>query len=202
MANRREKVEAIAYFLYLDSKITADGDCSREIRWCLLLGRKMMTNLDSVLIRRNITLLTKVHISQAYGLPSVYITLWELDCKEGRALKNWCLWTMVLEKTPESHLDSKDIKPVNLKGDEPWIFTGRTDAEAEAPVFWSSNVNSWHIRQISDVGKNWGQKEKNMTEDEIVGQHHWCNGHELGQSPGDGEGQGGLTCCSPWGRKQ
>ena len=110
--------------------------------------------------------------------------------------KNWCFWTVVLEKTHESPLDSKKIKPVNLKGDQPYIFTGRTDAEA--PVFWSSDVH----RRLIDAGKDWGQKEKRASEDETAGQHHWCNEHELGQILWDGEGQGGLVCCSPWGHKE
>ena len=116
--------------------------------------------------------------------------------------KNWCLWTVVLEKTPQSLLDSKEIKPVNLKGNQPWILIGRTDVEAEAPVFWSSDVNSGLIAKVSDAGKDWGQEEKRASEDEMAGWHHWCNGSELGQTSGDGEGQGGLACCSPWGLKQ
>ena len=127
--------------------------------------------------------------SQGYGLPSGHIQLWELDYKEGGALKNWCLQTVVLEKTPESPLGSKEIKLVNLKGDQPWIFTGRTDAEAEAPGFWSFDANRQLIGKIPDAGKNWGQKR--ASEDEMAGPHHWCNGHELWQTLGDGEGQGG-----------
>ena len=113
--------------------------------------------------------------------------------------KNWCLWTVVLEKIPESPLDSKEIKSVNLKGDQPWIVTGRTDAEAEAPVFWSSDVNIRLIGKVPDAGKDWGQKEKRASEDEMVGWHHRFNGHEFEQTPGYSEGQGGLVCCSPWG---
>ena len=109
---------------------------------------------------------------------------------------------MVLEKTPESPLDSKEIKPVNLKGDQPWIFTGRTDAEAEAPVIWSSDVNRQLIGKVPDTGKDWGQKEKRGSEDDLAGWHHWCNEYEPGQTLGDGEGQGGLTCYSPWGHKE
>ena len=140
--------------------------------------------------------------SQGHGLPSGHIWLWELDHKEGRTLKNWCLRTVVLEKTFESLLDSKEIKPVNIKGDQPWIFTGGTDAEAEVPVFWSSDANRWLIGKVPNAGKDWGQKEKRASEDEMAGLHHWSNEHELGQTPGDGEGQGGLACCSPWGRKE
>ena len=140
-----ENVEVVTDFLFLGSKITVDGDCSHEIRRRLLLDRKAMTNLDSVLKNRDNTLSTKVHISQGSGLPRGHIWLWELDCKEGRAPKIWCLWIVVVEKTPESPLDSKEIQPVNLKGAQPWIFTGRTDAEAEAPIFWLSDANRWLI---------------------------------------------------------
>ena len=118
--------------------------------------------------------------SQSYGLPSGHVRFWELDRKEGRTPKNWCLRTVVLEKTPESSLHCKEVKPVNLKGNKPWILVGRTDAEAEAPVFWSSDANSWLIGKVLDAGKDWGQKEKRALEDEMAGWHHWCNGHELG----------------------
>ena len=108
---------------------------------------------------------------------------------------------MVLKKTPESPLDSKEIKPVNLKGDQPWIFSGRADAEAEAPVFWSSDVNRQLIGKVSDAGKDRGQKKRG-SEDETAGRYHQCNGHESGPTAGDGKGQGGLVCCSPWGWKE
>ena len=137
--------------------------------------------------------------SQGYILPSGHVWLWKLDCKEGRIPKNWCLWTVMLEKTPESPLNSKEIKPVNLKGNQPWIFTGRTDAEAEAPVFWSSDANSWFTGKVPDAGKDWEQKRAS---EKMAGGHYWCNGHELGKTLGDGEGQGGLVCCSPWGRQE
>ena len=131
--------------------------------------------------------------SQGCGLPIGHIRLWELDCKEGRLPKNWCLWTAVLERTSESPLDSKKIKPVNLKGDQPWIFTGRT--EAEAPVFWLSDVNRWLIGKVPDAGKDWGQKEKRVSEDEVAGRHHQCNEHELGQTLGGAKGQGGWCAA-------
>ena len=108
----------------------------------------------------------------------------------------------MLEKTLESPLDSKEIKPVNLKGNQPWILIGRADVEAEAVVFWSSDANSWLIGKVPDAGKDWGQKAKRAAEDEMAGWHHWCNGHELGLTLGDGEGQGGLASCSPWGHKE
>ena len=126
---------------------------------------------------------------------------WELEHKEGRKPKNWCLLTAMLEKTPESPLNNKEIKPVNLKGDQPWIFTGRTDTEAEAPGFWSSDVNRRLTGKVPDSGKVWGQK-KRVSEDEMAGRHHWHNERELGQTPGDGEGQGDPLCCSPRSHKQ
>ena len=131
-----------------------------------------------------------------YGLRSDQVQLWELDSKEGRTPKNWCLQTVVLEKTLESPLDSKEIKLVNLKGNRHWILVGRTDAEAEVPVFWSSDTNSWLIGKVPDAGKDWGHKEKRASEDEMAGWHHRCNGQELGKTLGDCEGQGGLACCS------
>ena len=178
-----EKVEIVIDFLFSGFKITVDGDCSDEFRRQLLLGRKAMTNQDSVLKSRDITLPTKV-FSQGYGLPSSHVQLWELDCKESRMPKNWCLQTsiVVLKKTLESPLDSKEIKPVNLKGDQLWILTGSIDAEAEAPVFWSSDANRQLIWKVADAGKDWGQKEKKVSEDEMVGWHHQCNEHELGQT--------------------
>ena len=118
--------------------------------------------------------------------------------KKAEMSKNWCFWTMVLEKTPESTLDSKEIKPVNLKGNQPWILIRRADAEAKALVFWSENENSWFIGKVPDAGKDWGQ-EKRAWEDEMAGWHHQCNGHELKQTSHDGERQGGLACCSTWG---
>ena len=191
------KVAVVRDFLFLGSKITVDGDCSPEIRRRLLLGRKVMTNWDSVLKSRDIILPKKGLYSQGYGLPSGHAWLWELDCKEGRAPKNWCLWTVVLDKTPESPLDCKEIKSVNLKGDQPWIFTGRTGAEAEAPLFWSSDANSWPMGKVPDAGKDWGKNKKRASQDETAGWHRRCNEHELGQTPGDGEGEGGLACYSP-----
>ena len=121
---------------------------------------------------------------------------------EGWVLKNWCFRTVVLEKTLESPLDCKEIKPVNPKGDQPWILTGRTDAEAEAPILWPRIRKSQLIGKDPDAGKDWGQKEKGETEDEVVGCHHWLNGHEFEQTPGDAEGQGSLACCSPWGHEE
>ena len=153
----KEKVEVVTDFLFLGSKITADGDCSHEIRW-LLLGRKAMTKLDSVSKCRD-TLPTKVCIVRA-SLPSGHIQLWQLDHREGRMPKNWCLRTVVLEKTPESPLVSEEIKPVNLKGDQPWILTRRTDVEAEAPGFWSSDANWQLIGKVLRLGKMEGRRRR------------------------------------------
>ena len=121
---------------------------------------------------------------------------------EGRAPKNWCFWTVVLERTLESPLDRKEIKPVNPKGSQPWILIGRTDAEAEAPMLWPPDANTWLTGNDPDPGEDWRQKEKIVTEDEMVGWHHRFNGHELGQTLGDGEGQESLVCCSLWGHKE
>ena len=139
---------------------------------------------------------TKVCLGQSYGFSSSQVWMWELNHKEGWGLKNWCFWTMVLEKTLESPLDSKEIKPVNNKGNQSWIFTGRTDVEAEAPILWPPDVKSQLIGKDPDAGKDWGQYEKKATEDEMVGWHPWHNGHEFEQTPGDSEGQGSLGCCS------
>ena len=127
--------------------------------------------------------------------------MWELDHKEGWALKNWCFWTVVLEMTFESPLDCKEIKPIHPKGDQSWVFIGRTDAEAEALILWPPHAKSWFIGKDPNAGKDWGQEEKGTTEDELIGWHHWLDGHELEKALGDGEGQGRLACCSPWGRE-
>ena len=132
---------------------------------------------------------------------SSHVWMWELDYKEGWVPKNWCFWTVVLKKTLESPLDCKEITPVNPKWNQSWIFIGKTDAEAEAPILWLPDVKSQLTRKDPDAGKDWGQEEKGMTEDEIVGWHHPLNGHEFEQTPGDCEGQGSLACSSPWGRK-
>ena len=135
--------------------------------------------------------------SQSYDFSSSHVCMWEMDHKEGWALKNWCFWTVVLEKTLESPLDSKEIQSVHHKGNRSWIFIARTDAEAEAPKLWPPDAKSWLIGKDLDAGKDWRQEEKGTTEDEMVGYHHWCNGHEFEQTPGDSEGQGNLACCSP-----
>ena len=128
--------------------------------------------------------------------------MWELDYKESWVLKNWCFWTVVLEKTLESFLDCKEIQQAHPKGDQSWVFIGRTDIEAEIPILWPSHAKSWLIWKDPDAGRDWGQEEKGMTEDEMVGWHHWLNGHGFGWTLGVGDGQGGLGCCSSWGRKE
>jgi len=128
--------------------------------------------------------------------------MWELDYKESWASKNWCFWTIVLEKSLECPLDCKEIQPVHPKGNQSWIFIGRTDAEAETPVLWPPNVKNWLIGKDPDARKDWRREEKETTEDEMFGWHHWLYGLELEQAPGVGDGQGGLACCSPWGCKE
>ena len=124
----------------------------------------------------------------------------ELDHKEGWALRNWCFWTVMLKNTLESPFDCQEIKPVNPKGNQPWILMGRTDAEA--PILCPPDAKNWIIGKDPDAGYDWGQEEKGMTEDEMVGWYHWLNGHEFGQTLGDSGGQGSLKCYSPWGSRE
>ena len=128
--------------------------------------------------------------------------MWELDYKESWVLKNWCFWTVVLEKTLECSLDCKEIQSVHLKGNQSWIFTGRTDVEAETRILWLPDVKRWLIWKDPDAGKDWGQEERGSTEAEMVGWHHQLNGHEFKLTPEVDDGQGGLACCSPWDRKE
>ena len=160
-----------------------------------------MTNLEHILKSRDIALLTKVHIVKDTVFSSSQVQMWELDHKEAWALENWCFQTMVLEKTLESPLDSKEVKPIHPKGDQSWTFIERTDAEADAPVLWPLDVKSQLIRKDPDAGKDWREEEKGVTEDEMVGWHHRLNGHEFEQAPGDSGRQRSLSCCSPWGAK-
>ena len=160
-----------------------------------------MTNQDSILKRRDFTLLANVHIVKAMVFPGV-VCMWELDYTEGWVLKNWCFWIVVLEKTLESSLKCKEIKLVNPKWNQSWIFTGRTDDEAEIPRIWPPVVKNWLVRKNSDAGKDWRKEEKGMTEDEMVGWPHWFNGLEYEQTQGDSEEQGSLGCCSSWGCKE
>ena len=193
-----ETVETVTDFIFLGSKITADGDCSHEIKRCLLLGRKAMTNLDSRLKKHYFA--DKGPSSQSYGFSSGHVWMWDLDQKESWVLKNWSFWTVVSKKTLESHLESKKIQPVHPEGNQSWMFIGRT--EAEAPILWPPDMKCWLIRKAPDAGKNWRQEEKGTTEDEVAGWHHRLEGHEFEQGLGIGDGQGGLVCCSPWGHKE
>ena len=167
--------------VFWGSKITADGNCSHEIKRCLLLGSKVMNNLDSILKSRDITWPTKVQLVKAMGFPVVTCDywMWKLDYKESWVPKNGCFWTVMLEKTLESLLDCKEIQPVHPKGNQSWIFIGRTDAEAETPILWAPDVKSWLIWKDPDAGKDWKQEEKGKTEGETVGWHHRLDGHEF-----------------------
>ena len=129
--------------------------------------------------------------------------MWELDHKDSWGLKNWCFWTVVLNKTLESPLDCKKIQLVRPKGNQSWIFIGRTDAEVETAILWPPDAKNWLTGKDPDAGKDWRQEEKGMTEDEmVVVWHHWLNGHEFEEAPGIGDGQGSLACCNPWGHKE
>ena len=170
-------METITDFL-LGFKITTAGDCSQEIRRQLLLGRKAVNKPRQCLKEQRRHFADKGPTSQSYGLSSSHLQMWELDHKESWALKNWYFWTVVLEKTLESPFDSKDIKPVNPKGNQPWIFIGNTDTEAPTRV--PPDGKSWLIRKILMLGKIEGRRRRGATEDEMVGWYHWCNVHELG----------------------
>ena len=160
-----------------------------------------MTNLD-IIKKQTHFFANKGLSSGSYGFSSSHIWMWELDYKESWVPKNWCFWTVVLEKTPESPLDCKEIKLFNPKGNQSCIFTGRTDAKAEAPILWPPDAKKWLIGKDPDAGKDWRQEEKGTTEDEMVGWHHRPDGCEFEQAPGVGDGQGSLACCRPWGHKE
>ena len=194
--------ETVSDFIFLGSRITADGDCSNEIKRRLFLGRKVMTNLDSIFKSRDITLPTKVCLVKAIVFSSGHVWMWELDYKESWEHKNWWFWTSVLEKILESPLDCKEIQPVHPKGDQSWVFIGKTDVEAETRILWPPHAKSWLIGKNPVAGKDGGQEKKGTTEDEMVGWHHWLDGCGFGWTSGFGDGQGGLACCGSWGRKE
>ena len=174
-----ETVETVTNVLFGGCKITGDGDCSHEIKRHLLLERKAMTNL---LIWQHIKrhyFADKGPSSQSYGFSSSHVWMWELDYKESWTPKNWCFWTVVLEKTLESPLDCKEIQFVHTKGNQFWTFIGRTDAEAETPILWPPDAKNWLFGKDPDAGKDWRWEEKGRTEDEMVGWHHWLDGHEF-----------------------
>ena len=175
-----ETMETVRDFIFLGSQITADDDCSHEIKRCLLLGRKAMSNLDNLWKQESYHFANKGSYSQSYGFSSSHVWIWELDHKEGWMLKNWCFLTVMLEKTLKSPVDSKEIKPVHPKENHPWIFIGRTDAEA--PILWPPDAKSQLTGKDRDAGKDWRQ-EKGETEDEMDGWHHWFNGLEFEQTP-------------------
>ena len=178
-----------------------DGDCSHEIKRYLLLGRKFMTNLDTKLKAEALLCQQSLYI-QSYEFSSSHVQMWELDHKEGWVLENWCFQIVVLEKTPESPLDSREIKPVNPKGNQSWVFIGGTNAEAETPVFWSPNVKSQLIGKDPDAGKDWGLEEKGTTDNDMLGWNHWLNGHEFEQTLENSVGEEGLACCSQCGHEE
>ena len=139
--------------------------------------------------------------SQGYGFSCGHVWMWELDYKESWVRKNWCFWTLVLEKTLESPLEYQELQPVHPKGDQSWVFIEGTDVEAETLTLWPPDAESWLIGKDPDAGKDWGQEEKGTTEDEMVGWHHWHNGHGFVWTLGVGDGQGGLPCWSSWRHK-
>ena len=168
--------ETVADFIFLGSKITTDGGYNHKTKRLSLLGRKPMTDLDNLLESRDITLPTKVRLVKAMVF---HVWMWELNYKESWVPKNWCFWTVVLEKTLESPLDIKEIQPAYPKGDQSWVFIGKTDVEAETPILWPPDSKNWLIGKDPDARKDWRREEKGMTEDEMVGWHHWVNGHEF-----------------------
>ena len=170
-----EKVETMKDFIFLASKITVDSDSSHEIKM-LALWKKSYDKHRKTIKKQRHYFANKDLYSQSCDFSSSHVWIWELDCKEGWVPKNWCFQTVV-PKALESSLDCKEIKPLNPKGSQPWIFTGGTDAEAEAPILWWPDSKSWLIEKDPDVRKDWRQEEMEMTEDEIVVWHYWLNGH-------------------------
>ena len=170
---------SIRLYFWGDSKITADGDCSHEIKRHLLLGRKVMTNLDTIFKSRDITLPTNVRLVKAMVFPVVMYGCesWTVKTAERWRIDAFELWCW---RRLESPLDCKEVQPVHPKGDQSWVFFGRTDVEAETPILWPPDVKSWLIWKDPDAGKDWGQEEKGTIEDEMVRWHHWLNGHEFG----------------------
>ena len=165
------------FFFWL--QITADGNCSHEIKRTTPWKESYDQSRQHIKKQRHY-FANKSLSSQGYGFSSGHVWMWELDCEENWAQKNWCFWTVVLEKTLENPLDCKEIQPVHPKGDQCWVFIRRTDAEAGTPILWPPHAKSWLIGKDPDAGKDWGQEEKGMTEDEMVGWHHRLNGHGFG----------------------
>ena len=196
-----ETVETVRDFIFLGSKITANGDCSHEIQRRLLLGRKAMTNLDRILKSRDITLPTKVHLVKAMVFPVVMYGCESQTIKKAEHQRIDAFWTVALEKTLESPLDCKDIKPVNPKGNQSWIFIRSTEVETDGPILWPSDTKTQFTEEDPDAGKDWRQEEKGTTDHKMVEWHHQLSEHEFQQTPGKSEGQGSLACCSLWGRR-
>ena len=169
MTNRWGNMRTVTHFIFLGSKITADGNWNHAIKKPLLLGRRAMTNLNSILKIRDISFPTKVCLVKAMFFSSSHVWMWYLDYMESWAPKTWCFRTVGLEKTLESLLDCKEIHP---KGNQSWIFIGRTDVEAVAPILWPTDAKNWLIGRDPDAGHDWRQEEKGMTENEMVGWHH------------------------------
>ena len=192
-----KRVEAVTDFLFLGSKITTVTAAIKLKDSCFLEGKLWKPRQE--IKSKDITFAHKDLYSQSYSFSGSHVWMWELDHKEGWVPKNWCFW-IVLENALESSLDCKEMKPVNPKGNQSWIFVGRT--EAEAPVLWPPDAESWLIGKDPDAWKDWGQEEKAVTENKMIGWHHWLSGHEFEQTMGDGEGQGSLACCSPWGCRE
>ena len=200
------KVETVTDFIFLASKITAYGEWSQEIKRYLLLGRKAMTNLDSILKIRDITLHTKVHIVKAMFFPVVMYRCESQPIKKAEhqridGLELWC-WRRLVRVSGIARISNQSIPKELTLEFKPWIFTGRTDAEAEALILWPPDVKNWLIGKDPDAGKDWRQKKKGAAEDEMVGWHHWLSGPEFVQTPRDSEGQRRLACCSPWSHKE
>ena len=170
----------VADFILGGSKITADGDHSHEIKRHLTPWKQSYDQSRQHIKKQRHYFANKGLSSQGYGFSNSHVWMWELDCKENWAPKNWCFWIVVLEKTLESPLDCKEIQPVHPKGDQSWVFTGRTDVEAETPILWLPDVKSWLIGKDPNAGKDWGQEVKGIKEDEMTGWHHRLNGHEFG----------------------
>ena len=188
-------METVTDFIFLGSKITVDSDCRHKIKRHLLVERKAMRNLDSVLNKQktDISLYWQISITQSYVLSTSCVRMWEVDHKEGwswriDAIELWC-WRRLLR-----------VPWLVKRSSQPWIFIGRTDAGAEAPILWLLHAKSELIGKDPDAEEDWRQGEKGMTENEMIGWHHWLNGHEFEQTLGNNEGQGSLACCSPRGQ--
>ena len=200
MANKWGNSRNSVRLYFLASKITADGDCSHEIKRCLLFGRKIMTNLDNILKSRNLTLPTKICLVRANGFSSSHVWMWELDYKESWVQKNWYFWTVVLEKTLESPLDCKEIQRVHPKGHKSCVFIGRTDLKLKLQYFGHLMRRADSFEKTVMLGKTEGRtrrgrQRKRWLDDQL-------NGHEFGWTPGVGDGQGSLACCGSWGCKE